>query len=186
MAKNALSHCGRRHKIWATTVAVCAADAAFTDGCEEGREEAMPEFRLVLAVTVRAPIERVYAVLADVERYPQLFRYMHDLQVMERRDKSLLAEVTEDMFGKVFRVLTRFTFDPPRKVTMEQVRGPFDRAIGWFTLTPQPDGTTRLEHGVEIVASGVLGWLGKKVLESGLAKRRMTEEVRAVKMAAEK
>jgi hypothetical protein len=39
---------------------------------------------------------------------------------------------------------------------------------------------------VEIVASGVLGWLGKKVLESGLAKRRMTEEVRAVKMAAEK
>jgi Oligoketide cyclase/lipid transport protein len=93
----------------------------------------MPEFRLVLAVTVRAPIERVFAILADVERYPQLFRYMHDLQVVERRDKSLLAEVTEDMFGKVFRVLTRFTFDPPRKVTIEQVRGPFDRAIGWFT-----------------------------------------------------
>jgi len=149
-------------------------------------KEAMPEFRLVLAVTVRAPIERVFAILADIERYPKLFRYMHDLRIVERQGKAVLAEVTEDMFGlKVFRVLTRFTFDPPRKVTMEQVRGPFDRAVGWFALEPQSDGTTRLEHGVEIAVSGILGWLGNKVLESGLAKRRMTEEVKAIKVAAE-
>ncbi len=147
----------------------------------------MAEFRLVLAVTVRAPIERIYALLADLERYPQLFRYMHDLRIIERKGKSVVAKVTEDMFGlKVFRVLTRFTFEPPRKVTMEQVRGPFERAVGWFTLEPQPNGTTRLEHGVEITASGLLGWLGAKVLESGLAKRRMAEELKAIKAAAER
>lgn len=146
----------------------------------------MPTFRLVLAVTIRAPREQVYALLQGVENYPRLFRYMHDLRVLERRDNTVLAEVTEDMFGlRVFRVTTRFTFDPPHKVTMEQVRGPFERAVGWFTVTEQPDGTTRLEHGVEIAVGGLLGLLGKKVLESGLAKRRMVEEVQAVKQAAE-
>ncbi|GBC99862.1 hypothetical protein HRbin17_02393 [bacterium HR17] len=146
----------------------------------------MPTFRLVLTVTVHAPIERVYALLRTVENYPRLFRYMHDLRVLERQDDTVLAEVNEDMFGlRVFWVTTRFTFDPPHKVTMEQVRGPFERAVGWFTLTPQPDSTTRLEHGVEIVVGGLLGMLGKKVLESGLAKRRMVEEMQAIKRAAE-
>lgn len=147
----------------------------------------MRTLRLVIGVKVNVPLERVFNVLSDLERYPKMFRYMHDLQVVERKDQTVLAEVVEDMFGiKIFRVLTRFTFEPPVKVTIEQVKGPFERAVGWFELEPQDDGSTRLVHGAEITAGGILGTLGLMVLRSGEAKRRMTEEVRAVKREAER
>ncbi len=147
----------------------------------------MPTLRLVVAVKVKAPMARIFDVLADVERYPKMFRYMHGLRVVEQSDQTVLAEVVEDMFGiKIFRVLTQFTFEPPAKVTIEQVQGPFERAVGWFNLEPQNDGSTRLVHGAEITASGLLGALGLLVLGSGEAKRRMTEEVEAVKREAER
>ncbi len=146
----------------------------------------MRTLRLVIATTVRAAPEQVFAVLQDLPSYPRLFRYMHDLRVIEQRDHTALAEITEDLFGLMTAsVLTKVTFDPPRRVTIEQVDGPFVRAVGWFDLEPQDDGTTRLVHGVEITASGIMGAIGLKLLGTGIAKARMTEELQAVKRAAE-
>lgn len=149
--------------------------------------EAMRTLRLVIATTVDAPLEHVYAVLSDLPRYPKLFRYMHDLQILERRDHTVLAEVVEDMFGmKVMKVLTKFTFSPPFKLFIEQVKGPFAKAVAWFDLKPESDGKTRVVHGAEITVDGLLGAIGIMLLRSGKAKARMTEELKAVKREAEK
>lgn len=149
--------------------------------------EAMRTLRLVIATTVNAPLEQVYAVLADLPRYPKFFRYMHDLRVLEQRDHTVIAEVVEDMFGMaVMKVLTKFTFKPPLKVFIEQVKGPFAKAIAWFDLKPEGEGKTKVIHGAEITAGGILGSIGITLLKSGVAKARMTEELKAVKQEAEK
>lgn len=146
----------------------------------------MRTLRLVIATTVQAPLEQVFAILADVESYPKIFHYMHNLRVLERTNTTVLADVQEDMFGiHIFWVRVRFTFETPKKVTIEQLRGPFEQAIGWFELEPQKNGTTRLVHGAEITASGIVGAMGLLFLTSGEAKRRMTKEVKAIKKAAE-
>ncbi len=147
----------------------------------------MRTLRLVIATTVNAPAERVFAVLSDLSRYPRMFRYMHDLQLVEQRDHTALAEVTEDLFGMAtVKVLTRFVFNPPSQVTIEQVRGPFTKAVAWFELEPQGESVTRVVHGAEITADGLMGRIGLVLLSSGAAKARMAEELRAVKREAEK
>ncbi|MCS7185680.1 MAG: SRPBCC family protein [Armatimonadetes bacterium] len=147
----------------------------------------MRTLRLVIATTVNAPLDDVYAVLSDLPRYPQFFRYMHDLRVLEQRDHTVLAEVVEDMFGiKVMKVLTKFTFNPPVKLLIEQVKGPFAKAVAWFDLEPEGDKRTRVVHGAEITVDGLLGSIGMMLLRSGKAKARMTEELKAVKREAEK
>lgn len=147
----------------------------------------MKTLRLVIATTVNASVEHVYAVLTDLPRYPKFFRYMHDLRLLEQRDHTALAEITEDLFGmKVIKVLTKFTFEPFRKVVIEQVEGPFDKAVGWFDLEPQNGGKTKVVHGAEISVGGLWGKIGLTLLGNGLAKARMTEELKAVKREAEK
>lgn len=147
----------------------------------------MRTLRLVIATTVNAPLEHVYAVLSDLPRYPKFFRYMHDLRILEQRDHTVLAEVEEDMFGlKVMKVLTKFTFNPPLRLFIEQVKGPFAKAVAWFDLNPEGDNKTRVVHGAEITVDGFLGSIGMMLLRSGKAKARMTEELKAVKREAEK
>lgn len=147
----------------------------------------MRTLRLVIATTVNAPLERVYEVLADLPRYPKFFRYMHDLRVLEQHDHTVLAEVVEDMFGMtVMKVLTKFTFVPPLKILIEQVKGPFAKAIAWFDLKPEGDGKTKVVHGAEITVDGLLSSIGMMLLKSGKAKARMTEELKAVKREAER
>lgn len=146
----------------------------------------MRTLRLVIAATVKAPADLVYKVLNDLPRYPKLFKYMHDLRIVEQSDHTVLAEVTEDMFGmQIAKVLTKFVFEPPFKVFIEQVRGPFERAVAWFHLEPQGD-KTRVIHGAEITVKGLLANIGMMLLGSGVAKARMTEELKAVKAEAEK
>ncbi len=147
----------------------------------------MKTLRLIIATTINASVEHVYTVLTDLPRYPQFFRYMHDLKLLEQRDHMALAEIVEDLFGmKVIKVLTKFTFEPLRKIVIEQVKGPFDRAVGWFELETQNDGKTKVVHGAEISVSGLWGEIGLMLLGNGIAKARMTEELKAVKREAEK
>lgn len=137
--------------------------------------------------TINATVEHVYAVLTDLQRYPKFFRYMHDLKLIEQRDHTALAEITEDLFGmKTIKVLTKFTFEPLRKVVIEQVDGPFDKALGWFELEKQNDGKTKVIHGAEISVGGLWGKIGLMLLVNGVARARMTEELKAVKKEAEK
>lgn len=147
----------------------------------------MKTFRLVIETTVNAPVEHVYAVLNDLLRYPKFFRYMHDLKILEQRDNVVLAEITEDLFGmKVIKVLTKFTFKPLSKVVIEQIGGPFKKAIGWFELERQNDRETKVIHGAEISVGGLWGEIGLMLLSKGIAKARMIEELKAVKKEAEK
>ena len=146
----------------------------------------MKTLRLVIATTINAPADCVYAVLADLTRYPKIFRYMHDLRVVEQRDHSALAEIEEDIFGMmVAKVLTKFVFEPPLKVLIEQVKGPFERAVAWFHLEPQGE-KTKVVHGAEITVGGLFAKIGMMLLGNGIAKARMIEELKAVKREAEK
>jgi len=85
----------------------------------------------------------------------------------------------------VAKVLTKFVFEPPLKVLIEQVKGPFERAVAWFHLEPQGE-RTKVVHGAEITVGGLFAKIGMMLLGNGIAKARMTEELKAVKREAEK
>lgn len=115
-----------------------------------------------------------------------MFHYLHQLKVISRNKNHLIAEILEDLFGLVkVWVRTRFRFEEPERVTIEQIRGPFTKAIGWFQLQKKDETTTSLVHGAELTAGGPMGFLGLFFLRSGEAKRRMMQEVLAIKERAE-
>src|SRR6266508_437385 len=80
---------------------------------------------LDLRTTIAAPVELVYEVVADVERYPQ---FLSDVSAVDRKGDIIGMAVSAGPLS--MRLVTSARFDPPRAIDLEQVQGPFRRFHG--------------------------------------------------------
>ena len=96
---------------------------------------------LDLRATIAAPVELVYEVVADVERYPQ---FLSDVSAVARKDNIIGMTVSAGPLS--MRLVTSARFDPPRAIDLEQVQGPFRRFSGRWTFTPTSDGATEVAY----------------------------------------
>jgi len=141
---------------------------------------------LTVSTFVKAPVEIVFEVLRDVESYPKIFAYVKELHVLWSSEdgNELIVDILEDMFGFLKWVRSKFIFKPPSWIEIRQLSGPFRRAVGWFEIKREGDGTL-LKHGAIIEARGLVKAFGMLMLESGEAEARMRKEVAAIKKHAE-
>ncbi|GIW07057.1 MAG: ubiquinone-binding protein [Dehalococcoidia bacterium] len=94
----------------------------------------MPE--LVEEVVLTAPVEDVYQVVADVERYPD---FLPDVKAVRRQGD--LIEMTVQAGPLELTWVHRADFVENREIRLTLVRGPFRRLDGRWTFTPVEDGT---------------------------------------------
>lgn len=82
------------------------------------------------------PAEAMFALVADVESYPRFLPGCTASAVLSREPGGLVASLalSKGPFSSSFT--TRNTLDPPRRLTMELVDGPFRSLHGEWTLTP--------------------------------------------------
>lgn len=121
-------------------------------------------------VVVDAPIDRAWAVLADVEGQP---RWMHDLKSVRIVTPGPIRPGTRAV-GRV-RILgvpvddpVEITeFEPPTRFAIAH-EGLFT-GFGLFTLEPGADGTTTIARWEEVLVPPVLPALGSAVLRPILA-----------------
>jgi ribosome-associated toxin RatA of RatAB toxin-antitoxin module len=96
---------------------------------------------LDLRASVTAPVELVYQVVADVERYPE---FLPDVIAVDKRDDIVSMTLCAGLLST--RLVTRARFDPPRVIELELIRGPFRRFSGRWTFSPTPDATTEVAY----------------------------------------
>lgn len=95
-------------------------------------------------VLVTHPAQRMYALVADVERYPQFLPWCAAAQVEERAGDRIRAALTIDYRGIRQRFSTENVTVEPERIDIRLVSGPFRELDGHWHFTALG------EHGCRI------------------------------------
>lgn len=94
----------------------------------------MPE--IVKSAMVPYTVERMYALVADVQSYPQFVPWVKSARVLESGSGFVIGGVELQRFGFRETFTTRTLLDPPRQITLTLVEGPFESFLGEWTFDP--------------------------------------------------
>jgi ribosome-associated toxin RatA of RatAB toxin-antitoxin module len=89
---------------------------------------------------VSQPPARLYALINDIESYPQFLPWCTHASVASRSEREIVATIGVRQGALHGEFTTRNTLEPGRSVHMQLVSGPFRELEGRWLLTPVEDG----------------------------------------------
>ena len=85
--------------------------------------------------------ELMYAVVSDVEKYPQFLPWVVGLRVLSRHQTGLTAEMAVGYGALRERYTSDVTLDPVRRrIDVTQTKGPFKTLENHWQFVPQGEG----------------------------------------------
>jgi uncharacterized membrane protein len=113
------------------------------------------------SIEIDAPIDRVWAVCADVGSAPAWQKGLDDMVVLELdgSGRVLVAESVSDAKVRTIRSRVRFSYDPPRRVSWRQESGELKRLDGAWELEDLGAARTRATYRLDGDPGRVLGML---------------------------
>lgn len=87
--------------------------------------------------------EEMFALVSNVERYPEFLPWCDHGLVVSQDDSGMVAEVGITFSGIRQVFTTRNDHVPGRQVSMKLVKGPFSRLEGGWTFQPLGDARQR-------------------------------------------
>lgn len=87
--------------------------------------------------------DEMFALVTDVERYPQFLPWCDHAEIVERTDDGMTAKVGMSIGGFRQSFTTRNRHMEERQVLMELVDGPFSHLDGCWDFIPLGDGTQK-------------------------------------------
>ncbi|MEZ5565892.1 MAG: type II toxin-antitoxin system RatA family toxin [Gammaproteobacteria bacterium] len=106
------------------------------------------------------PAADIYALIADLEAYPEFVPGCTDSSVLSREGTELVArlELAKGPFSASFT--TRNRLEPPRRMTMSLVDGPFKSLDGEWRVDPLTEAGCRIDLRVQFeMTSRTRDWL---------------------------
>ena len=107
--------------------------------------------------------QEMFALVTDVERYPEFLPWCDQTKVLERDDNGMLAEIGIAFAGIRQKFITRNTHVPGREVHLKLVSGPFSNLDGHWNFTPVGKSSERacridleLQYGFQNMALAAL------------------------------
>lgn len=92
------------------------------------------------ARTLPYAAEQMFALVADVGRYPEFLPWCLGARIRERRPDRILAELEIGFRLLRERFLSRVTLDPPCRIDVSYEDGPFEYLNSRWTFTPVAGG----------------------------------------------
>jgi ribosome-associated toxin RatA of RatAB toxin-antitoxin module len=105
---------------------------------------------------VPSSCEILFALVDDVERYPEFLPWCPRAEVIERDERVTVARIDIDYKGLRSHFTTRNSKQPPGRMGLELVDGPFDRFEGEWTFAPLGDGGCRAALALDYAFTGGL------------------------------
>ena len=111
---------------------------------------------------INAPIERCFALAADVDDIASWQDGVVAVEVLERDDdgRALVAEITNDAKVRTIKTRVRFAYDEPNGLRWKQEKGDLKSLRGSWTFVAAGAGTTAT-YELEIDPGRVLGMLAR-------------------------
>jgi ribosome-associated toxin RatA of RatAB toxin-antitoxin module len=107
--------------------------------------------------------QQIYALVSDVESYPKFLAWCVGARVLERRPDSVLATLEMSLAGIHRAITTQNVLDPPRRIVLELVEGPFSHFEGEWTFENLPGAAPRSRVSLEMSYALVSRWLAVTV-----------------------
>lgn len=125
-------------------------------------------------IDINAPIERCFAIVADVERAPAWQGAMQKAHALEydARRRPILVETEIHAIVASVTVCLRFEYVEPTGMSWTRERGDLKSLSGAWRLEDRGGGRTRATYSLEIGLNGALGLLRKGVRGPAEAKVR--------------
>ena len=100
--------------------------------------------------------EKLYNLVSDVEKYPDFLPWCIALRVRSREVKMINADMIIGF--KVFRekFTTRVTLNPPRRIDVEYLDGPFKYLNNHWIFKPIDDGACEIDFYVDFEFKSIL------------------------------
>ena len=126
------------------------------------------------------PAELMYAVVSDVEKYPQFLPWVVALRVLARRDNGLTAEMVVGYGALRERYTSDVALDPKdHRIDVTQTKGPFKTLENHWRFTPK-DGGCEVDFEIRFeFASRLLQGVAGAKFEKAMLKMTDAFEARA-------
>ena len=110
--------------------------------------------------TVEAPAAAVYAIIADVERYPDWHPFFASVDVLQRdhEQRAVRATCTHPTPVATLTTEITFTYDPPAEVEARRAEGDLKDMRGLFSVKAQ-DALSVVTHRLLVDPGMRLGML---------------------------
>jgi ribosome-associated toxin RatA of RatAB toxin-antitoxin module len=107
---------------------------------------------------VDAPLERVWALVQDVERAPQWQGGLKGMHALERDDEghAIVCQTESDAKVRTIKSTVRFTYDGPTTLTWRQEKGELKSVDGRWELEDLGESRTRATYSLEVDLGRVL------------------------------
>lgn len=107
--------------------------------------------------------EQLFALVADVEKYPEFLPWCCAARIIERDAGGFLAELSVNFKGFSERYTSRVTLSPPYGIEVAQVSGPFEYLENHWKFEPAEGGAV-LDFGLDFrfrsrLLEGMMGGL---------------------------
>ncbi len=122
----------------------------------------------VQTIEIDAPVDRVYAVIVDYERYPEFLPEIERAEIVARDGDTVDVAFSLNLIKRLTYTL-RLVGEPDRGVSWTLLDGMFQTNDGGWNLEPLEGGRTRATYRIE-VAVGVFvpGSITKRLVGSTL------------------
>jgi ribosome-associated toxin RatA of RatAB toxin-antitoxin module len=88
--------------------------------------------------------QQMYALVDDIERYPQFVPWVSRAQVLERGSDYVVGRLEMQRAGLHEHFTTRNTLLPPERIDLALVEGPFKALQGVWLFAPIQDRGTKI------------------------------------------
>lgn len=87
---------------------------------------------------------QIFALVEDIERYPQFVPWVSHAEVLERSEREIVGRLEMHRGGVHEKFTTRNVLNPPGEITLTLVNGPFKTLEGRWTFDPIDDRGTKV------------------------------------------
>lgn len=126
---------------------------------------------------------QMFDLVNAVEAYPKRFPWCAGADVLERGDNMLVARLDLKFAGFRQSFTTRNTTEPPHRLQMSLVDGPFRSLEGLWNFTALGDSGCKIAFALDFDYAGKLGGTALKLGFQGLASRMVEDFCREAERA---
>ncbi len=103
---------------------------------------------------------QVFALVADVEKYPEFLPWCRAARILERGENEFTAELVISFKGFAESYVSRVTLEEPRRIDVHMISGPFTHLENNWVFSEAPGGGTRIDFALDFqFRSRMLGGL---------------------------
>lgn len=118
---------------------------------------------------------QMFDLVNEVEAYPKRFPWCAGAEVLERQENVLVARLDLKFAGFRQSFTTRNSIDPPRRLQMNLVDGPFRSLEGVWEFIALGDDGCKVAFALDFDYAGRLGGGAMKLGFQGLAGRMVDD-----------